>query len=75
MTVLTRQPQSQPLPGTHSKAQAKAHPQPQAAAKPVDQATHLRMLMQAQLQEQRQSRRASVIAVTSGKGGVGKSNV
>jgi len=82
MTVLTRQPQSQPHPGTQAKAQAKvqapaqlAPAQPQPAPRPVDQATHLRMLMQAQLQEQRQSRRASVIAVTSGKGGVGKSNV
>ncbi len=34
----------------------------------IDQATHLRSLMT-------QQRRASVIAVTSGKGGVGKSNI
>ena len=34
----------------------------------IDQATHLRTLVQ-------EHRRATVIAVTSGKGGVGKSNI
>src|SRR4051812_33215435 len=41
--------------------------QPKSAAV-VDQATHLRSLMGTR-------RRASVIAITSGKGGVGKSNI
>src|SRR5262245_32217915 len=38
----------------------------------IDQATQLRSLV---VQERQTARRASVIAVTSGKGGVGKSNI
>jgi flagellar biosynthesis protein FlhG len=41
---------------------------PQAVSGPVDQATQLRSLMRART-------RATVIAITSGKGGVGKSNI
>jgi flagellar biosynthesis protein FlhG len=48
----------------------------------IDQATHLRSLMQtttpaggALLQQPLARRRAAVIAITSGKGGVGKSNI
>jgi flagellar biosynthesis protein FlhG len=45
-----------------------ATPPPGPQPTPVDQATHLRSLMQARA-------RATVIAITSGKGGVGKSNI